>query len=420
MSSSNQSDHVTRREFMRSAIQAGGAMASLGGFGALLGCGTACPQNIPTPLHTRRVLADLHVHPMMNEWITQTPVAVRTPLLGTIAKNFFNPTDVTWRTCHQAHIDLLCVAHFNVFDEWLSMPTDPNPEAPTTALRMMDMLEERLLAEDVARYATFARNSQQLRQILNQKGTSNYRVAALHALEGGHALGGSLDSVDIFADRGVALITLTHFFNKGIASSPNAYPFFPDNSSRWPNQGVSEFGCEVIKRMEERGIIVDATHTTSAAMQDVLEVATKPILATHASARTLADHPYSLYDEHIQHIAQKGGIIGVIVYPYILTNYSNDEAAKEHGTLHDVVRSIRYVYKICGTHKNIGLGSDFAGYTVGPKEMSCLGEIDRLRALLLQEFDHDETIVEDIMANNSINFLQQNWKSGNTNADEHS
>ncbi len=401
-----------RRDFLRLGLASAAGMLSAAPLATFFGCGSSCPSNVPLPKHGRRVLADLHVHPMMNDWLDRTPVAVRSPLLGEVAKNFFNTTYTSWETSHQAQIDLMCVAHFNVFDEWLSMPTDPNPEAPATALRMMDILEEELRKPEVARYASFAKNSRQLSDLLGRKGTPEYRVAVVHALEGGHALGGSLDAVDLFARRGVALITLTHFFNKGIASSPNAYPFFPDAGSRRANQGLSEFGAEVIRKMESAGIIVDVTHTTSTALAQILKVATKPIVATHASARTLGDHPYSFYDEHIQEIKQKGGIIGVVLYPFVLSNFSNEETVKEHGSLHDVVRTIRHICKICGTHKNIGMGSDFSGFIVGPKEMSCLGQIDKLRDMLMTEFGNDQTIVEDIMANNVLDFLQKNWTSG--------
>jgi membrane dipeptidase len=210
----------------------------------------------------------------------------------------------------------------------------------------------------------------------------------------------------------VALITITHFFNKGIATSPNSFPFFPDATKRWPNQGLSEFGSEVIKEMEELGIIVDVTHASSTAIEDILRVATKPLVSTHSSVRTLGDHPYSLFDEHVQEIARRGGIVGVILAPWVLSNYRGMHVIKEYGSLRDVVRTIRYVTKICGTHKRVGIGSDFAGYITGPKEMTNLGEIDKLRKLLLIEFDNDEAIVEDIMANNVIEFLQKNWRSG--------
>ena len=76
-----------------------------------------------------------------------------------------------------------------------------------------------------------------------------------------------------------------------------------------------------------------------------------------------------------------------------------------------MVRTIRYIVKLCGTHKHVGIGSDFAGYITGPKDMSRLGQIGRLRSLLLREFGNRQ-MVEDIMANNVINFLKTNWLSG--------
>ncbi len=403
---------LSRRQFLGSALLSGAGLLSTGSLSSFLGCASRCRTSPPT--HGKRVLADLHVHPMMNDWLARAPLAVRVPILGKIAETGFNKTSVTWESCHRAGIDLLCAAHFNLFDEWLSMPTDPNPEAPMHALYMMDLLEQEL-AGPAAPFAKLARNHIELAALLQKRQArdADYRVAVLHALEGGHTLGGSLKPLDDFARRGVALITITHFFNKGIATSPNAYPFFPDGNSPWPHQGLSDFGREVIKRMEELGIIVDATHTTCTALEDILRAASKPFLATHISARTLGDHAYSLFDEHIKAIADRKGMVGIPIYPYMLSNYNSERAAIEHGSLLEVVRTIRYVTKICNhSHKHVGIGSDFAGYLPPLEEMTCLAEIDELRKLLLLEFDNDENVVEDILANNAIAFLQDNWRSG--------
>ncbi len=396
---------------MRSALAYGGGFLAAGSLGSLLGCASTGPRGAAFPAR-RRLLADLHVHPMINAWNRNTPLGIKYPLWVKLAEKVANPTGLTWENCHRAGIDLLCAAHFNVLDEWLSMPTDPNPEALTNTLRMMDMLEQEL-AEKAALYARLARNHKELKQLVNtSKGSSEYRVAVVHALEGGHALGGSLSGLNVLANRGVALIGLTHFFNKGIASAANAYPYFPDANSAPANQGLSEFGEQVIGKMEELGIIVDLTHGTSTAVEEVLHVARKPLVATHSSVRTLGDHPYSLPDEQIQEIVQRGGMVGIILYPFILSNYGNIQLAHDYGSLKDVVRTIRYVYKITGSHKGIGIGSDFSGFITGPKEISCLGEIGRLRQMLLDEFDGEEQIVDDIMAQNVIDFLLENWKSG--------
>lgn len=360
----------------------------------------------------RRVFADLHVHLMLNEWNRTTPAGVRYPGIATAVEKFINKTQIDWSNCHRAGIDMLVSAHINVFDEWLSMPTDPNPLAAANTNSMMDLLESEL-AGPARPYATLARNYIELRTLLDcPKTDPSYRMAVVHGIEGGHALGGDLNALEPLAKRGAALICLTHFFNKGIASAANSYPYFPDANSRWPHAGLSEFGRDVLAEMERLGMLADVSHATATSMGDILKNARKPLVATHTSSRTLGDHPYSLYDEHIEEIAGRGGIIGVIVYPYILSNYATIHNAEKEGGLCDVVRTVRYLVNLLGSHRNIGVGSDFSGFIAGPKDMSKLSQIGRLRGLLLAEFGGDETIVEDIMANNVIDFFLNNWRSG--------
>ncbi len=389
-----------------------GACASVAGYGPLLSAvGCASGHVLKTNRSYGRVLADMHVHAEINEWNRSSPLGVRYPALAYAIEKSVNKTGMAWKDCFMAGIDLVCVAHYNAFDELLSMPTDPNPEAPANTFRMMDKLEEKLQG-GARQYAKLAKNRNELEDLLSVRKTDReYRVAVVHTLEGGHALGGSIAPLELFAKRGVAMICVTHFFYNGIATAANPFPFFPDANSRWPNLGLSEFGGEVINEMERLGILIDITHATSTSVADILSIASRPLVASHASARTLGDHPYSLYDEHIQQIARDGGIISVIIYPYILSNFATLHNARTEGTLREVVRTIRYIVKLCGTHKQVGIGSDFAGYITGPKDMSRLGQIGRLRSLLLREFGNRQ-MVEDIMANNVIRFLKTHWRSG--------
>jgi membrane dipeptidase len=241
------------------------------------------------------------------------------------------------------------------------------------------------------------------------KNDPDFRIAVLHSLEGGHALGGSLEPLNKFAQRGVVLITIGHFYNKGIATAPNAFPFFPDDNSPRPLQGLSSFGKEVICEMENLGIIVDVTHATPTALDDILRVSTKPLVATHMSARTLGDHAISFQDEHIQEIVQRGGMIGIIFHPYWLSNYSNVMDAEHRGSLREVVRTIRYVAKISNSLKNVCIGSDFGAYIPSLSDINRLCQIEKLRVLLLKEFGSEE-IVGDILAKNVIEFIGTNWK----------
>lgn len=353
------------------------------------------------------MLADLHVHQALDRWMATTPTGVTVPELHGTAKGEFNPTRAPWRQMHEAGVDLICVAHFNVFDEWLSMPTDPSPDAPAHTHRMLDLFES-ALRNEYDEYARLITNPLELDGALRSRpGDPEYRVGAIHTLEGGHALGGDPAQVEVFARRGVALITVGHFFHKGLVSAPNAYPFFPDANSQWSPTGLSDLGRDVIAAMEEHSVIVDISHMTDHGVSDILKCATRPLVATHSSARVLGDHPYSMYDEHIQELVQRGGLFGVILYPHVLSNYAGD-LAEERGSLDDVVRTVLHVMKITGSHEQVAIGSDTSGYIQAPQEMRNLGEIEKLRRKLWEEIGDDD-VVEDIMANNTIRFLRENW-----------
>jgi len=154
-------------------------------------------------------------------------------------------------------------------------------------------------------------------------------------------------------------------------------------------------------------MIVDMTHATTTSVDQILQHTTKPVMATHTSARSLGDHSYSLVDEHIEEIATGGGLIGILIDPYLLSNYSSASEAEEHGTLRDVVRTIEYLVKLVG-HKRLAIGSDFGGFITPPKDMKRLSQIGKLREMMRRNFQ-SETMVDDILANNAIEFLKNNW-----------
>jgi len=397
----------TRRQFLKTGGHALSVAALSSPLLALAGCSTPPPTTDRT---TPRVLADLHIHAGINDWNKTTPLGVRYPAIANLAESTFNRSGMNWKDCYEAGVDLICATHFNVFDEWLSMPTDPDPEAPSHTIRMIDLLEKQL-AEDYHEFARVAVTPTELKKLLAiPKINPEWRVPVVHTLEGGHALGGDLKTIATFADRGVAMITLTHFFNKGIATAANSYPFFPDAGAAWPKQGLSGFGQEVIKEIERHEVIVDVIHATSTALEEIFAVTKRPMVASHSSVRTLGDHPYSLVDEHIEEIASRNGIIGVILDPYLLSNYATARGAEKHGSLRDVVRTIRHIVKLVG-YNHVGIGSDFAGFIGPPNNLNRISRIGHLRSMLIEEFG-DQATVDAILADNAIDFIQSNWKPG--------
>ena len=357
------------------------------------------------------MFADLHYHASLRSALGETPPMIASPALSPLVHTTFNRTGGSWEECHRAGIDLVCAAHYSPLDEVVSMAVDPSIDAPRHAHRMLDLLETELNGAAGA-HARLARDPAALRAALAARAAGrDDRVIVLHALEGGHALGGSTDALDALAARGVAYVTLTHFFNKGLASVGNSLPFFPDAGANWPRQGLTDLGRAVISRMEGLGVLLDVAHASSTALVDIFATTKRPFLASHTAVRALGDHPYSMPDEHLQEIARRGGLIGIVLFPYTLSNYATYERALKRGTLADVVRTVRYLVKILGGHRSIGIGSDFSGFIGAPTDMNRLGQVDRLRTALMDEFA-DEALVSDVMARNATQFLSEHWGHG--------
>src|SRR3970040_1533135 len=108
---------ISRRRFIRSSFVLSAGLFSGASFSLLPGCSTA--HDFIQPVKKRKyLLADIHNHIMMNEWVKKSPVAVKSPLLAEFAKEFFDKTSTAWKSSYEAGIDLICTSHFNLFDEW--------------------------------------------------------------------------------------------------------------------------------------------------------------------------------------------------------------------------------------------------------------------------------------------------------------
>lgn len=131
------------------------------------------------------------------------------------------------------------------------------------------------------------------------------KKAIFLAIENGYAIGKDLNNLSMFKDMGITYITLCHNGSNDICDSAKGEP---------EHDGLSPFGREVVKEMNRLGIIIDISHTSAKTVQDVLELSTAPIIASHSSARALCDHPRNLTDDQIRAIAAKGGVVQVCLY----------------------------------------------------------------------------------------------------------
>jgi membrane dipeptidase len=126
--------------------------------------------------------------------------------------------------------------------------------------------------------------------------------------------------------------------------------------------GISDYGVEIIKAMNEVGMLVDVSHSGDRTTLDAIELSPKPIAFTHSNCRALNNHPRLKTDEAIRKLAAKGGVMGI-------TGVRNFVKDKEPTTVEDIVDHIDHVVKLVGIeHVGIGTDSDLMGYDHMPPD----------------------------------------------------
>ncbi len=189
---------------------------------------------------------------------------------------------------------------------------------------------------------------------------------------------------------GVRYMTLTHSDTLDWADSATDKP---------KSNGLSDFGEEVVREMNRLGMLVDISHVSAETMKDAIRVSKAPVIASHSSARAVADHPRNVPDDVLKLVKKNGGVImvnffsGFVVpeaarlmqdmfakyreytkkYPKVEDRRAAWNAwRKEHpipsGTIHDLVDHIDHIVKIAGVD-HVGIGSDYDGVSKLPRQL---------------------------------------------------
>ena len=192
------------------------------------------------------------------------------------------------------------------------------------------------------------------------------RLAAVLAIEGGHALEDDLEHLREFRRRGVRSMTLTWNNSNGWADGCG-------DGGR--HGGLTAFGREVVATMEQLGMLVDVSHAAPSTFDDVLACATRPLLASHSCARALRDHARNLTDRQVRELAATGGVACVNFYPHFLV-------AEGEAHVDDVVAHALHFLEVAG-EDHVGLGGDYDGIPHGPRGAEDITGLPRVTAGLL-------------------------------------
>ena len=181
------------------------------------------------------------------------------------------------------------------------------------------------------------------------------KIAAVLTIEEGAVIENDLHKLEEFYQLGVRMMTLTWNYFNGIG-----FPNLIDSSDvkkRNASQGLTPFGIQVVKKMNELGMIIDVSHLSDKGVEDVLNISTKPFVASHSNAQSICNHCRNLSDDLIKKMAAKKCVIGLNYYNHFVCENENQNF------IDTLIAHIRHIIHVGGIDV-IGLGSDFDGIPV--------------------------------------------------------
>ena len=216
------------------------------------------------------------------------------------------------------------------------------------------------------------------------------KIASLIGVEGGHSIDNSFGVLRMLYALGVRYMTLTHSETLDWADSATDKP---------KNNGLTEFGKNVVREMNALGMLVDLSHVSPEVMRQAIAVSKAPIIFSHSSAFALAPHARNVPDDVLKLVKENGGVVMVNFFPGFITpegaraskeifgeyrrlkekikdekelELAWNQWKKEHpmptGSVHTVVDHIEHIIKVAGID-HVGLGSDYDGIGSVPKQL---------------------------------------------------
>jgi len=207
-------------------------------------------------------------------------------------------------------------------------------------------------------------------------------AAAFLGIEGAHALGSSVDNLELMYDAGYRMIGPTHFFDN----------FFAGSAHGLNKYGLSEFGEELVRRMEQKGMLVDLAHSSPKAIDDILDMATQPVVVSHTGVKGTCDSLRNLSDEHLLRIQKNGGVVGIGFWDTAVCGTSVEA----------IVDAIDYTKALIGVD-HVALGSDYDGAVTTPFDISGMALITE--ALLDKGYAEED--IRKIMGGNVWRLLKE-------------
>jgi membrane dipeptidase len=230
---------------------------------------------------------------------------------------------------------------------------------------------------------------------------SQKSVGFILSLEGADSIV-NLDYLNKAYESGLRALGPAHY-------GPGRYAFGTDASAPLSHQGK-----ELVKKMDELGIILDATHLCDLAFWDALEIYQGPVWASHNNCRALVDHNRQFSDEMIKALIDRGAVIGAAFDAWMLSPgwVRGKSTPKERNvSLSTVLDHMDHICQIAGNANHIGIGSDLDGAfgtEQSPEDVDTIADLQKIPDLLRQR-GYTQVEVQKVMHGNWLNFLKKVW-----------
>jgi membrane dipeptidase len=291
-------------------------------------------------------------------------------------------------------------------------------------------------------YAIINRHPETLQLVTNpeelKEAVKNKKTGCMMGVEGGHMIENRLDYLDSLYRRGVRYMTLT--WNNSTSWATSAADETAKKDSL-PHLGLTDFGKQIVQRINELGMLVDVSHVGEHTFWDAINTTKLPVIASHSNAYTLCPVPRNLRDDQIRAIGKNGGVIHLNFYSgFIDSNYNKNknkflsghqaeadslrtagfssyereewlsrkyhsEAEALRPPLSKLLDHLDYIVKLIGVD-HVGLGSDFDGIESAPAgldDVSCFPLITKS----LMERGYSKKDIKKILGGNFIRVFRQ-------------
>ncbi len=237
-------------------------------------------------------------------------------------------------------------------------------------------------AKDSGGRLVLIRTKGDLDRLLARRKAGKEVTGALFSVEGLQNLQGEFANVATLYDAGMRMAGFTHFFDNEVAGSMHGLK----------KGGLTDLGRRVFDELERRGVVVDIAHASHTSIAEMLERATKPVVASHGGVQATCKVNRNLTDKEIRGVAKTGGVVGIGYW----------HAAVCARTPAAVVDAIEHVIEVGGLGA-AALGSDFDGATTVGWDTSQLAVITQE----LRRRGHSDEEIRAIMGGNALRVLRQ-------------